>query len=397
MECLVILYTHEQVDNLLPIFAFKPKNVVILYDYKYTPVKNLEYIKKVCTARFPSMVVEYRGYNGLSIENITKICASVIHKKSSCFFDITGAGEFGAIGAYQACRKTFTPIFKLDVIGEKLINVYGCKSLEKVFTMPKLNIENIFALHGANITGYNHASPSSDIFDNLLTFCKAVFDNVELWKKMCLYLQTGNTNFSQGYNNLFFNAPQHISKGHINVSLTDFKLLELAQKLKLIYKLNTSENKISFFYRDKKVKSYLSDFGIWLELFCYINLKREKDFHDVRMSVKFEWNNNKNKFMEITNEIDLTFFYGTHPYFISCKLSEPSADALRELSMYPSYFGGINSKTALVFVSKVNKKRSYTYTRAHDMGIFVVDGATIKRDLFIDEIKRSLKAKSGNY
>ena len=393
MECLAILYDNEQINNLLPIFAFRPKNVVLLYDYKYTPVKNLEYIKNVCMLRFPDIIIEYKGYDGLSIENITKTCTSVIHKKTSCFFNITGAGEFGAIGAYQACRKTFTPIFKLDVLGEKLINVFGCKSLEKNFVMPKLNIENIFALHGACITGYNHASPSSEIFDNILIFCNAVFDDLELWKKMCLYLQTGNTNFSQGYNNLFFNAPQHIYKGNSSISLTNFKLLELAQKLKFIYKLNTSSNKISFYYRDKKIKSYLSDFGIWLELFCYINLKREKIFHDVRLSVKFEWNNNKRKLMEITNEIDLTFFYGIHPYFISCKLSEPSADALRELSMYPSYFGGNNSKSALVIVSKINKERSYTYTRANDMGICVIDGTAIKKGKFIDEIKKSLNIK----
>ncbi len=393
MDCLAILYDKEQINNLLPIFAFRPKNVVILYDYKYTLVKNLEYIKNVCRSRFPNIVIEYKGYDGLSIENIAKTCASIIHRKNSCFFDITGAGEFGAIGAYQACRKTFTPIFKLDVLGQKLINVFGCKSLEKNFVMPRLNIENIFALHGACITGYNHASPSSEIFNKLLIFCFAVFDDIDLWKKTCLYLQSGNTNSSQEYNNLFFKADKHISKANINVSLNNFKLLELAQNLKLIYKLNVTSKKISFFYRDKKIKSYLSDFGIWLELFCYIKLKQEKIFHDVRMSVKFEWNNNKNKIMEITNEIDLTFFYGIHPYFISCKLSEPSADALRELSMYPSYFGGSNSKSALVIVSKINKDRSYTYTRAHDMGIYVIDGTTIKKGRFIDEIKRSLHTK----
>lgn len=394
MECLAVLYDNEQINNLLPIFAFRPKNVVILYDYKYTPVKNLEYIKNVCEEKFPKIVVEYKGYDGLSIENITKTCTAVIHKKNSCFFDITGAGEFGAIGAYQACRKTFTPIFKLDVLGKKLINVFGCKSLEKNFVMPKLNIENIFALHGAKITGYNHFSPFNEIFDSLLEFCYNVFKDIELWKQTCLYLQSGNTNFSQGYNNLFFKAPTNISKGNFKISLKDFNFLKLAEKLKFIYKLNVSYDKVSFFYKDKKIKSYLCDFGIWLELFCYINLKREKMFHDVRMSVKFEWNKNKNKLMEITNEIDLTFFYGIHPYFISCKLSEPSADALRELSMYPSYFGGTNSKSALVVVSKINKERSYTYTRAHDMGICIIDGEIIQKGQFVDEIKRSLNIKS---
>ena len=61
--------------------------------------------------------------------------------------------------------------------------------------------------------------------------------------------------------------------------------------------------------------------------------------------------------------------------------------------MYPSYFGGNNSKSALVIVSKINKERSYTYTRANDMGICVIDGTAIKKGKFIDEIKKSLNIK----
>ncbi len=394
MECLVLLYDNEQINNLLPIFSFHPKNVVILYDYNYTKLKNIEYIKNACTAKFPDIIVESKGYDGLNIDDITKTCASVIHKKSGCFFNITGAGEFGAIGAYQACRKTFTPIFKIDVLGGKLINIYGCKSLEKNFTMPNLTIENIFSLHGARITGYNHATPSAQNFDNILKFCEAVFDDIDSWKNLCLYLQTANTNFAQGYDNLFFKAPKNIAKSKTKVNLDNFDLLKLAQELKFINKLHLTSNKVSFYYRDTTIKKYLCDFGVWLELFCYIKLKRSGLFNDVRMSVKFEWSNSKNKIIEITNEIDLTFFYGIHPYFISCKLSEPSSDALRELSMYPSYFGGSYSKSALVIVSKINKERSYIYTRAQDMDISVIDGVSIKSDRFINEIQKSLQINS---
>ena len=74
MECLVILYTHEQVDNLLPIFAFKPKNVVILYDYKYTPVKNLEYIKM-------TGFDECCGLNGISNIKEYKTLSKIFNKK----------------------------------------------------------------------------------------------------------------------------------------------------------------------------------------------------------------------------------------------------------------------------------------------------------------------------
>ena len=44
---------------------------------------------------------------------------------------------------------------------------------------------------------------------------------------------------------MFFRAPREISKGNIKVSLGNFKLLELAQKLTLIYKLNADDEVVS--------------------------------------------------------------------------------------------------------------------------------------------------------
>ena len=66
------------------------------------------------------------------------------------------------------------------------------------------------------------------------------------------------------------------------------------------------------------------------------------------MSTKINWEPKRTYFMEITNEIDVTFMAGIRPYFISCKLSEPASDALQEISVYPSYFGGEGSKWAFV-------------------------------------------------
>ncbi len=391
MNCLVILYDREQVNNLIPIFSFIPNKVVILYDKNYTSSKKIDYIKFATLLRFPNIQIDSSPYDGLNIEDITKSCVSIIHKNSDCFFDITGAGEFGAIGAYQACKKTFTPIFKLDPLGKRLINVYGCDSLEKSFTMPNLNIEDVLSVNGARLAGYNHKCPSYDDFDSIMKFSEAIFSDINEWKSLCLYLQTGNTKFNQSFNSLYFHAPKTIENSKNSpIHFGNPKLLHLAQKLKLIQKLKINSKKVSFFFRDKDIKRYMTDFGVWLELFCYISLKRCPSFHDVRMSIMIDWEAEKKHLVETVNEIDVTFFYGIRSYFISCKLSEPSSEALHELSMYPSYFGGNYSKSALVILSNINKERSHIYTRAKDMNITVIDGKSLRSGNFINDIKSSL-------
>ena len=134
----------------------------------------------------------------------------------------------------------------------------------------------------------------------------------------------------------------------------------------------------------------MTDFGVWLELYCFIKLEQCDLFHDVRLSVKIDWNKSENSLIEIVNEIDVTFFYKTRPCFLSCKLSEPSSDALQELSVYPFYFGGKNSKSILTVLSDVNRGNSYLYKRAKSMQISMIDGNDIKNNKFIDTIKKAL-------
>ena len=393
MDCLVEIYDNDQINNLVVVMAFKPKKAIFLYDPKYTNEKHLQFLKIACKNKLPKIIVEFVKINSISIDDISNTCVSIIHKNQNCFFDITGGGELAAIGTYLACRKTFTPIFKVDIYENKLINIYGCKFLENTFTLPNLTIDSIFLAHGATICGYNHPQPSPDLHDSILEFCNAVFADINTWKDLCFYLQTGSSSFSQGSKSISFFAPKTINTPRKTVTFSGENFLILAQKLKLIYNLDLSGNTISFIFKNQKIKKYMTDFGSWLELYTYITLKKCNMFHDIRMSVKIDWDMNTNKMIEITNEIDITFFYGIHPYFVSCKLSEPSSDALHELSMYPSYFGGPNSRCILVVLSNINKDKSYIYKRAKEMGITLIDGNIIRKNKFIDVIKNSLYIK----
>ncbi len=393
MDCLITLYNDDQILNLIVIFSFLPKKVILLYDKNYTDVKNMDNLKSACTSKLHNIEFECVNFDSSSIDRVTNLCTRIIHRNPNCYFDITGAGELGVIGAYLACKKTFTPIFKLQIPDKGLINIFGCHSLEKNFKYPNLTIDTIFAAKGTDVSGYNHPTPPKYMYRSILEFCKEIFKDVEKWKRLCYYLQTGKAKFPQPGRPNFFEASRCINLAAAKVVFSGESILRKAQELNLIHKLNVSKEMVSFYFKNETIRKYFTDFGVWLELYCYIKLKQCDLFHDVRLSVKIDWNKADNDLIEVVNEIDITFFYKTRPCFLSCKLSEPSSDALQELSVYPSYFGGKNSKSILVVLSTVNKNSSYIYKRAKRMNISLIDGNDINQNRFIEKIKKALGVK----
>ena len=124
--------------------------------------------------------------------------------------------------------------------------------------------------------------------------------------------------------------------------------------------------------------------------YIYILIKQCKDFKDARLSVVINWDKERLDQVEILNEIDVTFFSGIHPVFVSCKLSEPNSEALQELSIYRSYFGGRQSKCVLVTLASIKKEKSHLRKRAKDMKIDIIDGKDVKNGNFINKLKRVL-------
>lgn len=391
MYCLVMLYNEDQMYNLISIFSFYPKKVILLYDKNFSNIQHMNNLKFACKAKLQNTEFEYVNIDSSNVDRVTKTCTNIIHRNPNCYFDITGAGELGVIGAYLACKKTFTPIFKIQLPNEGLVNIYGCHSLAKNFKFPNLSIDTIFAAKGTYVSGHNHPTPPQSLFGSILEFCSEVFKDIDKWKELCFYLQTGKAKFLQSGRPNFFEAPKCINVAKSKICLRGEDLLKKAQQLNLISQLNFSNDYVSFYFRNDLIKRYMTDFGVWLELYCYIKLETCHLFHDVRLSVKIDWNQSEHSLIEIVNEIDITFFYKTIPCFLSCKLSEPSSDALQELSVYPSYFGGKNSKSILVILSTINKNSSYIFKRAKSMDITLIDGNVIKQNRFIDEIKRILK------
>lgn len=393
MECLVKIYNNEQLSNLISVLSFKPKKVIFIYDDNINDVNALSSIEYACVEKVEGINLEFVNVNSQSLDDVSKKCKKIIHRNRSCYFDITGSEELVAIGAYLACAKNFVPIFKMDIKRRKLINIYGCNFLSEKFSMPKMSINTLLMSHGANIEGYFHPTPNENLFEPILEFSDIVFNNITSWKELCVYIQTGAKAQFVEAKPLDFNSPLNIPNTKAHLTYNAQKLLHSAQKLGFIYNLKIDSENCRFKFKDLPIKKYLTDFGSWLELYVFIKLKQSNIFDDVRLSVKLNWDRVKKSTSEVVNEIDVTFFNGIHPVFVSCKLSDPSTEALQELSMYPNYFGGCYSKCIMVTLGNFKAERNSVYNRAIQMGIGVIDASDIKKDRFIETIKTILKIK----
>lgn len=387
MECLVKIYNGEQLNNLISVLAFKPKKVIFIYDGNTTEPNSIQSIERTFIEKIKDINMEFISINSQSLDDISKKCKKIIHANHNCYFDITGSAEFVAIGTYLSCTKNFVPIFKIDVKQNKLVNIYGCNYLSEMFEMPKISMDTLLMSHGANIDGCFHPTPNENMFNSILSFSNMVFNDLSVWKELCVYIQTGAKAQLPENKSLNFNAPRIILNTKAQLTHDGQKLLEKAQYYDFISGLNVHSDYCKFRFKNSDVKKYLTDFGSWLELYVYIQLKQSNLFSDVRLSVKVNWDKIKKFNSEVINEIDVTFFNGVYPIFVSCKLSEPSTEALQELSMYPNYFGGHYSKCIIVTLGKFKSERSSVYNRAIQMGIGVIDGEDIKRGKFIETVK----------
>lgn len=392
MECLVKIYNKDSIKNLVSIFSYHPKKIIFLYDSRFTSQKELTNLKNACSIRLNKSVLEFVEIDKHSIDKTYLACKHIINKNPDCFFDITGAGELCAIAVYLSCKKNFTPIFSVDIERGRLVNIYGCNYLVDGFSLPKISTDALFQSHGVTIVGSNHPKPTSDMYDNILKFCDNIFSNIEEWKKTCFFLQTALSSNATDCKSMQFSSARRISVSGSELYLKDTRLIYLAEELGFLRNVYIDNNKITFLFKNGISKKYMTDFGTWLELYTFVKTQREPAFNDVRISTKINWTVKQKNIPEVTNEIDVTFVYGIHAVFVSCKLSDPPTTALQELSVYSTYLGGQYSKCILVTLANINKSKSHLIARAEDMGITIIDGRTIREGKLIESIKAALDA-----
>ena len=83
MDCLITLYNDEQMYNLIVIFSFMPKKVILLYDKNYTDNKNMENLKSACKSKIHNIEFECVNFDSSNIDKVVNNCTWIIHRKTN--------------------------------------------------------------------------------------------------------------------------------------------------------------------------------------------------------------------------------------------------------------------------------------------------------------------------
>ncbi len=374
-QTLIEFFDPDPIHNLIEILLLRPSRAVFLYDPQRVTAQALDHLETACRAAIPSFAMERRPVSFESLSALERECAAAAKEHPCCIVDLTGGGELPAIAAYQVCAARGLPLLQVEVRTCRVIEILPPAPVIDRTRPLGLSLEMLLAARGAACGGHAHTLPSAECFGEYLSFCCALFDDLDEWKSLCRYLQAGATQLKKEGEPLHFSAPCEITAADGRRTQVSLPLLQSAERFGLIEHLRDKYENISFAFADATAKKYLTDFGVWLEFFCYQAIAKEPNYFDKHMSLRVDWQAER-KTPPVVNEIDVTFMCGEKPVFLSCKLSEPPVEALYELSMYARYFGGVTSKCALVMMAE-EKPNSPLSARAQEMGILIVGRNTI--------------------
>ena len=386
MITLIEFFDKDTIKNILAPISLKPKKIIFIYD---SGIKDMNYflgLKKCFLSHMPNIIMEIVPVNISSIDDIYNKTVNIISKNDNCVIEFTGGSELMMIAGYMAGNKYNAKLIYTDIIKGEIININNSNDVIKI---ANLTLTDFIDAKGACVLGSSHSEPLESEFKNILNMCHYIFDNLQAWKNTCTFLQIAVSHM-QLYE-LDFKSKILLTLNNGRKISPDIEILNKFLKYNFIEDINMTKENIRFKFKNNKYKQYMINFGLWLELYVYINAKMSNMFDDVRLGSVIDWNA-YDGLNVVGNEIDVIIMDKSMPVFISCKLKAADTPALNELLINKKRLGGWFSKSIIVAFGNDKRSNSGTYKRARELGIDLLDMNDIKSSNFsnilVDTIRK---------
>jgi len=383
MKLLMEYYDENSLKNIVAILGTTPDKVVFFYDAKETKHSEVYSTFHTCRKYIPHLkfevvTIDCHDYNMIE-EKIDRYISD--NQGDDIMIDLTGGSELLSIMGYKASKDKGVEMLYSDILKNSIINLYN--NQEKYRTFP-FELNDVIEAKNGLIIGYTSEKYLLKEKEHLYALSLKLLNNVSRWSKTCTYFQKNSVENRA-------NSIYHF-EGRMSNNYPDKELMYEFQKHQLIKHLTFNNHMIRFEYQDTKSMDFLASYGLWLELFTYYSMMDIKEFHDVKTSIKIDWNR-LDATTIIGNEIDVTAMYRSCPIIISCKLSEnaTNADALNELFVVSHRIGEKYAIPVLVTHSDVKAKRMGIYMKAKEMGILIMDRSDILSESFAEKLKKGIK------
>lgn len=389
-ETIIEIYDNEQIYNILSIVKFKPKNAVYIVPREIfgENVKNniIGCLKKLGIGTR----CIFRSVNMDSIEDITEAIESILSTYGDAAIELCGGHETALVAIGMMAKEKEIPLFRYDRKTKCYRNIYHCPAVEGACGDPKFSIGAFLALAGAAMKSHGHISIDSldkEASDDILAVWKIYTGQYRGWHRTVSYLQQISKDLES--HELYVSARQ-VMFGEEAVTTADRKVMAALRDAGIIKNYRNTPKSISFSYKNRLMKSCLTDIGICLEIYVFAALLKSGLFDDVMISVVIDWDGKLFEPTNTINEIDVMATIGSVPLFISCKSGTPNVTALNEIKTMALQFGGNHAKAVLVTMSDVKEKDRYFAQRADDMGIVLIGRDDLLSGSLVDKLSDAL-------
>ncbi len=335
---------------LVPVFSLTPAKVIMIYDKRQYRQSRLEYFEKAMKRRLPRLTCDYININLHHVGDIQALMESISAEENgdNIYINLTGASELmSAAGFYVGRLKNMTAVY-LNRKDRSIIRVEDLSILAKA---AELTLDEYLECLGARQLNNSHMMPKKEMHKSILRMADFTFSHLNEWHALQLYVAV---NTSTHGNDLYIPNVCVYKDRRYNVEplIREF-----------VYNRFLSKNHDgSYRFTSPQAKSYMGIFGIWLELYVYLNLSRH--YKDVHFGVVIDWMKQDGR-ETVDNEIDVVVMRHSEPVLISCKMRKPDPDDVYEIKSLAYTLGGPIGKGVIATTFPVRS----TYDNPHDIGV----------------------------
>lgn len=372
-------FDDENLINLISILSVRPDKVCFIYDNRRFSKKDIDKIYNTCKLHIKDLQYETYSIDSKDINKIYDLILKLIADDEECTIDLTGGSNLMIIAGYKAAiQNKRVKMIYIDTEKKEVLNLEDGQVISKTSSV---SLEDYLSSIGAWFLPSSIEPPKVEEFDRIRKMSKYIFNNLSEWRKTSNYLQQSMSfNPCLDFKNTY---SYRINKSKYKPNKD---LLIESEKLGFIKNLNIN-NMVSFSFPSQIYKHYMITYGVWLELFVYIEAHKLMNTSEIIHGAIIDWIADDG-IDKAGNEIDVLLNVKSRPISISCKLTDPDIESVNEILVNTRRIGGRKGKGILVAFSDMKKNNSSTYVRAKNLDIGVLDKQDILSDNFAERLER---------
>lgn len=391
MKTLIELYDDRAIENILAPDMFRPERVIFLCPTEIAQDRSRQ-----------SKIADFfhrRGYdpelhfNEMSLYKADRILAqmeSLIRLYPDCALDVTGGTDAALFAGGMLAAKHGTPSFTYSRKKNSFYDISNAAFAEDVPCSLAYSVEEFFLMAGGTMRkGRVDNAILSRYLDRFEPFFHIFLRHQRSWNQVITYIQRisgsdKNTEPSLNVTGRYTVKGEHGAPVSANAAaLQDLQDLGFLSDLEIL-----EGEQVSFRFEDLNTRAWLRDVGSVLELYAYKVCLDADIFHDVISSAVVDWDGMQGH-ATVSNEIDVMAARGIKPLFLSCKACAVKTEAINELAVLRSRFGGKGAKAAMVTTEPCNAAARH---RAARLGIAMIDAEELAHDSFVQRLRVLMKA-----